>query len=409
MGLIISYEEYTPYGSTAYQAVNKDIKAAAKRYRYTGMERDEETGLSYHGARYYAGWLGRWVSCDPIGVQDGLNLYQYCRDNPVNRTDRMGSDSWSWNPLNFFSDDYTFNPGEYTYKVARGIVTAGIGTGIDTAFRVADMTTQGTSAFGKWTGWYDIGYTELSPEARRYDPTLSYRRNIQKTGSETKEGIKAFGKRLSDKDPDAVGTLVFIVATSVGGKPPSLPNIPFFSVPRLATSVTTTGVRATQFVWESTAISSSTIQKFGGLILAVAATSSSSSDTPSGGGKPASRQYPSSTGQVASSRGVFMDRALRTILKDPNHPLRFLINPKTKNWWARSHLSQEPTVQAGHLTSRHSGAAERYGLEDSAYNQWSSNKGETQGAIFKKPAVDIGGVSVEGRTAQQWQRMGKIP
>ncbi|KYF86989.1 hypothetical protein BE17_19765 [Sorangium cellulosum] len=28
--------------------------------RSTGKERDEETGLYYYGARYYAAWLGRW-------------------------------------------------------------------------------------------------------------------------------------------------------------------------------------------------------------------------------------------------------------------------------------------------------------------------------------------------------------
>ena len=39
-----------------------------KRYRYTGKERDEENGLYYHGARYYAPWLGRWTSCDPAGL-----------------------------------------------------------------------------------------------------------------------------------------------------------------------------------------------------------------------------------------------------------------------------------------------------------------------------------------------------
>ncbi len=39
---VISYEEYHPYGTTAFQAKNAEIKCAAKRYRYTGMERDEE-------------------------------------------------------------------------------------------------------------------------------------------------------------------------------------------------------------------------------------------------------------------------------------------------------------------------------------------------------------------------------
>ena len=67
---IISYEEYFPYGSTSYQAVASQTDLP-KRYRYTGKERDEENDLYYHGARYYAPWLGRWISCDPAGMADG--------------------------------------------------------------------------------------------------------------------------------------------------------------------------------------------------------------------------------------------------------------------------------------------------------------------------------------------------
>jgi hypothetical protein len=51
------------------------------------MERDDETGLGYHSARYYAGWLGRWVACDPIGVADGLNVYAYVGGRPVESRD----------------------------------------------------------------------------------------------------------------------------------------------------------------------------------------------------------------------------------------------------------------------------------------------------------------------------------
>ena len=90
---VISHEEYTPYGSTSYQAVDNSVKAAAKRYRYTGKERDEETGLSYHVARYYVPWLGRWVSCDPIGIKDGNNLYCYVANNPIVRVDADGQQS----------------------------------------------------------------------------------------------------------------------------------------------------------------------------------------------------------------------------------------------------------------------------------------------------------------------------
>ncbi|MEO7369130.1 MAG: SpvB/TcaC N-terminal domain-containing protein [Gemmatimonadaceae bacterium] len=88
---IISYEEYHPYGTTAYRMNNKAVKATAKRHRYTGMEKDEESGLSYHGARYYASWLGRWVSADPKGMVDGTNLYAYVRNNPLIYADPTGS------------------------------------------------------------------------------------------------------------------------------------------------------------------------------------------------------------------------------------------------------------------------------------------------------------------------------
>jgi RHS repeat-associated protein len=89
-GAIISYEEYYPYGSTSFQAVPGAVQVSPKRYRYTGKERDEETGFYYHGARYYAPWLGRWTACDPQGMVDGTNLYGYVRDNPICRLDPTG-------------------------------------------------------------------------------------------------------------------------------------------------------------------------------------------------------------------------------------------------------------------------------------------------------------------------------
>jgi RHS repeat-associated protein len=86
---IISYEEYAPYGSSTYQAVRSQTEVP-KRYRYTGKERDEETGLCYYGARYYAPWLGRWISCDPAGLVDGANLYCMSSNDPINLRDLSG-------------------------------------------------------------------------------------------------------------------------------------------------------------------------------------------------------------------------------------------------------------------------------------------------------------------------------
>ena len=85
------YEEFHPYGTSAYRAVDSSIGVSARRYRYVGLERDEETGLDQMGARYYAPWLGRWTAADPIGLGDGVNRYAYVSGNPVRMTDPSGT------------------------------------------------------------------------------------------------------------------------------------------------------------------------------------------------------------------------------------------------------------------------------------------------------------------------------
>ncbi|NGO54716.1 SpvB/TcaC N-terminal domain-containing protein [Allomesorhizobium camelthorni] len=95
---VISYEEYAPFGSSTYQAVRNQTETA-KRYRYTGKERDEESGLCYHGARYYAPWLGRWTSVDPafLAAQEGQPVdqtYQYVSDRPIVASDPDGRIIW---------------------------------------------------------------------------------------------------------------------------------------------------------------------------------------------------------------------------------------------------------------------------------------------------------------------------
>ncbi|MER9562972.1 SpvB/TcaC N-terminal domain-containing protein [Mesorhizobium sp. M0571] len=89
--IVISYEEYTPFGSSSYQAVDGQL-ASPKRYRFIGKERDEESGLYYHGARYYSPWLGRWTSCDPAGLKGGIDLFVYALCNPVVLLDPTGNE-----------------------------------------------------------------------------------------------------------------------------------------------------------------------------------------------------------------------------------------------------------------------------------------------------------------------------
>jgi RHS repeat-associated protein len=90
VGEVISYEEYHPFGTSAYRVARSGTNLSLKRYRFTNKERDDETGLYYFGVRYYAAWLGRWTSSDPGGFVDGLNMYVYVRNNPVMLVDEEG-------------------------------------------------------------------------------------------------------------------------------------------------------------------------------------------------------------------------------------------------------------------------------------------------------------------------------
>ncbi|QEZ93481.1 RHS repeat-associated core domain-containing protein [Proteus sp. CD3] len=88
-GQLVSYEEYYPYGGTAIWSSENAVEANYKTIRYSGKEKDA-TGMYYYGYRYYQPWIGRWLSADPAGTVDGLNLYRMVRNNPVTLRDPDG-------------------------------------------------------------------------------------------------------------------------------------------------------------------------------------------------------------------------------------------------------------------------------------------------------------------------------
>jgi len=154
---LISYEEFHPYGSSAYRRASSAAEVPARRYRYTGAERDEESGLSYHGARYLSTALGRWVSADPAGTEGGLNLYAYAAGNPVSKTDPSGRqpvdvpeqevrgqarmtmeqaaaairDTWSWE-----DQDFAQQARNFYYQQFRGAYREKSNEGMKIAFTV---------------------------------------------------------------------------------------------------------------------------------------------------------------------------------------------------------------------------------------------------------------------------------
>ena len=86
----IQHLYYLPWGE---ELDNQRATDYASRYTFSGKERDEETGYSYFGARYYNSDLSIWLSVDPMADKyPGLSPYTYCANNPVKLVDPDGRD-----------------------------------------------------------------------------------------------------------------------------------------------------------------------------------------------------------------------------------------------------------------------------------------------------------------------------
>jgi RHS repeat-associated protein len=77
-----------------------------RHHKFTGKERDSESGLDFFGARFYSSTMGRWFSPDwsatpepvpyaDLGNPQSLNLYGYVRNNPMSFADYDGH-CWNW-------------------------------------------------------------------------------------------------------------------------------------------------------------------------------------------------------------------------------------------------------------------------------------------------------------------------
>ncbi len=88
--------EYSAYGEIldvkdgSGNSIANQQSAIGNRYCFQGREYDSTTGLYYFRARWYDSNTGRWLSKDPIGINGGLNQYEFCASNPVMFVDPMG-------------------------------------------------------------------------------------------------------------------------------------------------------------------------------------------------------------------------------------------------------------------------------------------------------------------------------
>lgn len=153
-GQVVARHDYLPFGDEIYGLGGRTsaqgfAQPDTIRQRFTGYEKDTESGLDFAQARYYGKGLGRFTGVDPllesakIGIPQSWNRYSYCVNNPVNLIDPSGLDpTWAWIQLsngyrqfNYFQDDqklpadyhaysgnfYRFDDGSIAWLGSRGL------------------------------------------------------------------------------------------------------------------------------------------------------------------------------------------------------------------------------------------------------------------------------------------------
>jgi RHS repeat-associated protein len=119
-GEVVARHDYLPFGDEiiglGQRSQHQEYVDDNVRKKFTGYEKDEESGLDFAQARYYGNGLGRFTSADPaissIRIKDpqSWNRYAYVGNNPISRRDPTGLD---WNIKVVTIDGYLFAEPEY--------------------------------------------------------------------------------------------------------------------------------------------------------------------------------------------------------------------------------------------------------------------------------------------------------
>lgn len=106
LAILIDIKTQKPAEICRYTAFGEELTSnKISPWRFSSKRVEKESGLIFFGRRYYLPTLGRWITQDPQGFDDGPNLYAYLSNCPLIRTDPYGL--MGYDHLLSLHDDYT--------------------------------------------------------------------------------------------------------------------------------------------------------------------------------------------------------------------------------------------------------------------------------------------------------------
>ena len=114
-GLPIQYIHYAPHGELI---ANQQTIGYDERFKFTGKERDWETGYDYFGARFLWSAIGHWLSVDPwTDKYPNVTPYLYCNGNPIWFIDPDGRDIYTFDSDGNFTGNIIKQDGEHMGRI----------------------------------------------------------------------------------------------------------------------------------------------------------------------------------------------------------------------------------------------------------------------------------------------------